>query len=53
MVGRWCWITFILIWMMVEQGPTVLAIDADWDCLDVFSLPYHLFFLLFSGDGSI
>ena len=28
------------IWMIVEQGPTALAVDAVGGCLDIFSLIY-------------
>ena len=28
------------IWITVGQGPTVLAVDADGDCLDIFTLLY-------------
>ena len=27
-----------LIWIIVEQGPTVFAVDAGKDCLVIFSL---------------
>ena len=45
-MGRWCWINFqcwgvLLIWIRVGQGPTVLAVGAGGDCLDVISLVYH------------
>ena len=30
---------------VVGQGPTVLAVGAGWDCLDIFSLVYHFSFL--------
>ena len=29
------------VWIIVEQGPTVLAVDAGGGCLDIFSLVYH------------
>ena len=35
----------LLIWIRVGQGPIVLAVGADWGCLDIFSLLYHLSFL--------
>ena len=41
-----CWVNFqfrsaLLIWIIVQQGPTALAVDALGGCLDVFSLIYH------------
>ena len=50
MVG-WFWVNFqhqgiLPIWIIVEQGPTVLAVGGGGDCLDIFSLLYH--FSLFS-----
>ena len=44
-VVRWCWVNFqcrgvLLIWVRVGQGPTVLAVGAGGDCLDIFSLVY-------------
>ena len=33
------------IWIVVKQGPTVLAVGAGGGCLDIFSLVYHLSFL--------
>ena len=41
------------IWIIGGQGPTVLAVDAGGDCLDMFSLAYHTSFSLSLGDGSI
>ena len=37
---RWCWVSFqswavLLIWFIVGQGPTKLAVGAD-GCLDIF-----------------
>ena len=29
------------IWIIVGQGPTVLAVGAGGGCLDIFSLVYH------------
>ena len=29
------------IWMIVGQGPTVLAVGAGGGCLDIFTLIYH------------
>ena len=31
------------IWITVEQGPTVLTVGADGDCLDIFTLIYPFF----------
>ena len=31
----------LLIWIMVGQGPTALAVGADGGCLDIFSLINH------------
>ena len=49
MVQR-CWVNFqcrgvLLIWIIVGQGPTVLAVGAGGGCLDIFSLIYHFSFL--------
>ena len=38
---RWCWVNFqcqgvLLIWIIVGQEPTVLAVGAGGGCLDVF-----------------
>ena len=33
------------IWIIVGQGPTVLAVGAGGGCLDIFSLVYHFSFL--------
>ena len=49
MVQR-CWVNFqcrgvLLIWIMVGQGPTALAVGAGGGCLDIFSLIYHFSFL--------
>ena len=52
---RWCWVNFqcrgvLLIWIIVGQGPTVLAVGAGGDGLDFFSLVFiSLFFLPLSG----
>ena len=45
-VVRWCWVNFqcwgvLLIWIIVGQGPIVLAVGAGGGCLDIFSLIYH------------
>ena len=47
---RRCWVNFqcwgvLLIWIIVEQGPIVLAVVAGGSCLDIFSLIYHFSFL--------
>ena len=49
-VVRWCWVNFqcrgvLLIWIIVRQGPTKLAVGAGGGCLDIFSLVYHFSFL--------
>ena len=28
------------VWMIIGQGPTALAVDAGWGCLDTFILIY-------------
>ena len=43
---QWCWVNFqcrgaLLIWIIVGQGPTVLAVSAVGGGLDIFSLVYH------------
>ena len=43
---RRCWVNFqfrgvLLIWIIVGQGPIVLALGAGGGCLDIFSLIYH------------
>ena len=48
---RWCWVDFqcrgvLLIWLIVGQGPTVLAVGAGGGCLDIFTLVHHFFLLL-------
>ena len=35
----------LLICSRVGQGPTALAVGADGNCLDIFSLVYHFSFL--------
>ena len=47
---RWCLVNFqcrgvLLIWIIVGQGPTALAVGAGGGCLDIFSLVYHFSFL--------
>ena len=47
---RRCWVNFqcrgvLLIWIIVRQGPSVLAVGAGGGCLDIFSLIYHFSFL--------
>ena len=49
-VVRRCWVNFhcwgaLLIWIIVGQGPIVLAVGAGGGCLDIFSLIYHFSFL--------
>ena len=44
-VVRLCWVNFqyrgvLLIWIIVGQGPTALAIGAGGGCLDIFTLVY-------------
>ena len=56
-VVRRCWVKFqclgvLLVWIIVGQGPSVLAVGAGGGCLDILSLIYH--FSSFSlGDGPI
>ena len=58
-VMRWCWLNFqcqgvLLIWIIVGQGPTVLAVGADGVVLTFFlSSIISLFFLPPLGDGPI
>ena len=45
-VVRWCWVNFqcqgvLLIWIIVGQGPIVLAVGVGEGGLDIFSLIYH------------
>ena len=45
-VLRWCWLNFhylgvLLVWVVVGQGPTALAVGAGWGCWDIFSLIYN------------
>ena len=47
---RRCWVNFqcrgvLLVWMIVGQGPTALAVGAGGGCLDIFSLIYLFSFL--------
>ena len=47
---RRCWINYqcrgiLLIWIIVGQGPILLAVGAGGDCLDIFSVVYHFSFL--------
>ena len=54
-VERWCWVNFqcrgvLLIWIIVGQGPTALAVGAGGGCLDIFlSSIISLFLLPLSG----
>ena len=56
---RRCWANFqcrgvLLIWIIVGQGPTALAVGTDGGCLDIFPLVYLFSFLSHSlGDGPI
>ena len=34
---RWCW----LIWLIIEQGPTTLAVGASVIVLDIFSVVFY------------
>ena len=34
-----------IIWIIVGQGPTALAVGAGGGCLDIFSHVYHFSFL--------
>ena len=48
-----CW-SILLIWILVGQRPTVLAVGREEGCLDIFSSLSCLFsFFLSPGDGSI
>ena len=45
-----CWVNcqcwgVLLIWIIVGQGPIVLAVGAGGGCLDIFSLDYLISFL--------
>ena len=45
-VVRRCWVNFqcrgvLLIWIIVGQGHTLLAVGAGGGCLDIFSLVYQ------------
>ena len=47
---RWCLVNFqcrgvLLIWIIVGQGPTTLAVGASGGCLDIFSLVCRFSFL--------
>ena len=57
---RRCWVNFkcwgvLLIWIIVEQGPIVLAVGAGGGCLDIFfsHLSFLFSFSLSLGDGPI
>ena len=43
----------LIIWMIVGQGPIVLAIGAGGGCLDISTLIYLFSFSLSLGDGPI
>ena len=44
----------VLIWILVEQGPTALVVGAGGSCLDIFfsHLSFLSFFSLSIGGGS-
>ena len=42
-----------IIWIIVGQGPTALAVGAGESCLDIFSLIYHFSFLSSSSWGGM
>ena len=49
-VMRWCWVNFqcqgvLLIWIIVGQGFTALAVGVGGVCLDIYSLVYHFSYL--------
>ena len=58
-VERWCWVNFqgrsvLLIWIIVGQGPTALAVGAGGGGLDIFTLICPFSSFSFSlGDGPI
>ena len=59
-VVRWCWVNFqcrgvLLIWIIVGQGLTALAVGAGGGCLDIFfsRLSFLSSFSLSLGDGLI
>ena len=44
-VVRWCWVNFqcrgvLLIWLIIGQGPTALAVGTGGGWLDIFTLIY-------------
>ena len=56
-VVRWCWVNFqcqgvLLIWIVVGQGLTALAVGAGGGCLDS-RLSFLSSFFLSLGDGPI
>ena len=40
-----------MVWIVVGQGPTALAVGEGGGCLDVFASVYHFAFSPFLGDG--
>ena len=53
---RMCWVNFqchgvLLIWIIVGQGPTVLAVDAGGGCLGIFFSHLSLLFSFFLSLG--
>ena len=44
-VVQWCWVNFqcrgvLLIWLILGQGSTALAVGVGGGCLDIFTLNY-------------
>ena len=57
---RRCWVNFhcrgvLQVWMIVGQGPIVLAVGTGGGCLDIFFSPLSFLFSfsLSLGDGPI
>ena len=53
-VEQWCWVNFqcrgvLLIWIIVGQGPTALAVGAGGGCMDIISPIISFFFFPLSG----
>ena len=42
----------LLTWIIIEEESTVLAVDAGWGYLDIFSLPCYIPFLLPGGGAA-
>ena len=47
-----CW-AILLIWIIVGQESTVLAVGASWGYLDIFFHACHTFYLFLLADGYI